>query len=134
MEFFDVAIVGLGATGSAAAWHLAERGLRVLGIDRHTPPHHYGSSHGHARIIREAYFEHPQYVPMVQRAYALWDALGKTFGAGLRLVDYAADKEAARRTINAWVSDRTAGRIKELLSADDVSTSTRLTLVNAIYL
>jgi len=83
MEFFDVAIVGLGATGSAAAWHLAERGLRVLGIDRHTPPHHYGSSHGHARIIREAYFEHPQYVPMVQRAYALWDALAASAGTEL---------------------------------------------------
>jgi sarcosine oxidase len=75
MQSFDVAIVGLGAIGSAAAWHLADRGISVLGLDRHTPPHHYGSSHGHARIIREAYFEHPQYVPMVQRAYALWDTL-----------------------------------------------------------
>jgi sarcosine oxidase len=75
MQSFDVAVVGLGAVGSAAAWHLAERGLRVLGVDRYTPPHHYGSSHGHARIIREAYFEHPQYVPLVQRAYELWDTL-----------------------------------------------------------
>jgi sarcosine oxidase len=78
MQSFDVAIVGLGAMGSAAAWHLAERGLSVLGVDRHTPPHHYGSSHGHARIIREAYFEHPQYVPLVQRAYVLWDTLAVT--------------------------------------------------------
>ena len=83
MQSFDVAIVGLGATGSAAAWHLAERGLRVLGLDRHTPPHHYGSSHGHARIIREAYFEHPQYVPMVQWAYELWDDLAAAAGAAL---------------------------------------------------
>jgi sarcosine oxidase len=85
MQSFDVAIVGLGATGSAAAWHLASRGLRVLGIDRHTPPHHYGSSHGHARIIREAYFEHPQYVPMVQRAYTLWDGLAAETGTDLSI-------------------------------------------------
>lgn len=77
-------------------------------------------------------------VPFGQRGWAIdpdyLEALGATFGAGLRLVDYAADKEGARRTINAWVSDRTAGRIKELLSPADISTETRLTLVNAIYL
>ena len=83
MASYDVAIVGLGAMGSAAAWQLSARGLRVLGLDRHTPPHHFGSSHGHARIIREAYFEHPQYVPLVQRAYALWDALAAATGADL---------------------------------------------------
>ena len=53
----------------------AERGVRVIGLDRFTPPHDQGSSHGRSRIIREAYFEHPLYVPLVQRAYALWDAL-----------------------------------------------------------
>lgn len=58
--------------GSAAAWQLARRGLRVLGLDRHAPPHFLGSSHGRTRIIREAYFEHPLYVPLVQRAYELW--------------------------------------------------------------
>jgi len=83
MTSYDVAIVGLGAMGSAAAWQLSARGLRVLGLDRHTPPHHFGSSHGHARIIREAYFEHPQYVPFVQRAYRLWDSLAAATGADL---------------------------------------------------
>jgi len=83
MQSFDVAIVGLGAMGSAAAWHLPERGLSVLGVDRHTPPHHYGSSHGDARIIREAYFEHPLYVPLVQRAYTLWDTLAAASSADL---------------------------------------------------
>ena len=72
---FDVIVVGLGAMGSAAAYHLARSGQRVLGLDRFTPPHAFGSSHGRTRIIREAYFEHPIYVPMVQRAYALWDEL-----------------------------------------------------------
>ena len=83
MTSYDVAIVGLGAMGSAAAWQLSARGLRVLGLDRYTPPHHFGSSHGHARIIREAYFEHPQYVPFVQRAYRLWDALAAATGVDL---------------------------------------------------
>jgi len=71
----DVIIAGLGAMGSAAAFHLARRGVRVLGLDRHTPPHAFGSSHGDSRIIREAYFEHPVYVPMVQRAFELWREL-----------------------------------------------------------
>jgi sarcosine oxidase len=70
--------------GSSAAYHLARRGQRVIGIDRFAPPHALGSSHGRSRIIREAYFEHPIYVALVQRAYALWTELeqaagGKTF-------------------------------------------------------
>ena len=80
---YDVIIVGVGAMGSAAAYHLAKRGRRVLGLDRFTPPHTLGSSHGQTRIIREAYFEHPVYVPMVQRAYALWEELERESGADL---------------------------------------------------
>lgn len=63
--------------GSAAAYHLAKSGARVLGLDRFHPPHQFGSSHGLTRIIREAYFEHPSYVPLVQRAYELWADLEK---------------------------------------------------------
>ena len=74
---YDVIVVGLGAMGSATVCHLARRGMRVLGLDRFTPPHAFGSSHGETRIIREAYFEHPMYVPMVQRAYVLWSELEK---------------------------------------------------------
>ena len=69
--------------GSATAHALARRGMRVLGIDRFSPPHEFGSSHGESRIIREAYFEHPVYVPMVQRAYELWRELEKESGATL---------------------------------------------------
>lgn len=69
---FDVIIIGLGAMGSAAAYHLARRGQRVLGFDRFTPPHSFGSSHGGSRIIRTAYFEDPCYVPLVRRAFDLW--------------------------------------------------------------
>ena len=74
-KIYDVIILGLGAMGSAAAYHLARRHQRVLGLDRFTPPHSFGSSHGQTRIIREAYFEHPAYVPIVQRAYENWAAL-----------------------------------------------------------
>ncbi|HEY3214973.1 MAG TPA: N-methyl-L-tryptophan oxidase [Candidatus Eisenbacteria bacterium] len=80
---YDVAIVGLGAMGGAAAFHLARRGTRVLGLDRFAPPHALGSSHGETRIIREAYFEDPRYVPIVQRAYELWRELEKVAGERL---------------------------------------------------
>jgi sarcosine oxidase len=71
----DVIVVGLGVMGSAALYHLAQRGERVLGFDRFAPPHTLGSTHGLSRIIREAYYEHPRYVPLVQRAYSLWTDL-----------------------------------------------------------
>jgi sarcosine oxidase len=79
----DVIVVGLGAMGSATAFHLAAKGARVLGFDRYHPPHQFGSSHGLTRIIREAYFEHPSYVPLVQRAYELWADLEQLSGRKL---------------------------------------------------
>lgn len=76
----DVIVVGLGAMGSAAADHLTRRGFDVLGFDRFHPPHDRGSSHGETRLIREAYFENPQYVPLVQRAFELWTELEEDTG------------------------------------------------------
>ncbi len=84
-DAYEVILAGLGAMGSAAACHLARRGKRVLGLDRFSPPHGYGSSAGRSRIIREAYFEHPAYVPLVRRACELWDALAQDTGRALRL-------------------------------------------------
>jgi sarcosine oxidase len=83
MAVFDVAIVGLGAMGSAALYHLAARGQRVIGLERATPGHDGGSSHGESRIIRMAYFEHPSYVPLLHRAYENWRALERATGAEL---------------------------------------------------
>src|SRR5438093_4501917 len=80
---FDAIVVGLGAMGSASLHALSRRGLKVLGLDRFAPPHARGSSHGHSRIIREAYFEHPAYVPLVQRAYLLWEELERESGRPL---------------------------------------------------
>ena len=72
---YDAIVVGLGAMGSAAAYHLSRRGQRVLGLDALAPGHANGSSHGESRIIRLAYYEHPDYLPLVRRAYALWAEL-----------------------------------------------------------
>jgi sarcosine oxidase len=80
---YDVAVLGLGAMGAAAAWSLTRQGLRVIGFDRFAPPHDLGSTHGRTRIIREAYFEHPLYVPLVRRAFEGWEALGKHAGRPL---------------------------------------------------
>lgn len=79
----DVIVLGLGAMGSAAAYHLALRGQRVLGIEQFTSPHDRGSSHGGSRIIRQAYFESPDYIPLVLRAYELWRRLESDAGARL---------------------------------------------------
>lgn len=72
MPAFDVIVLGVGGVGSATLYELASRNLRVLGIDRFAPGHDRGSSHGESRIIRQAYFEHPDYVPLLYRAYELW--------------------------------------------------------------
>jgi sarcosine oxidase len=75
MASFDVVVCGLGAMGSAALYELARRRVRVLGLERFTPGHDRGSSHGATRIIRLAYWEHPSYVPLLRRAYDLWREL-----------------------------------------------------------
>ena len=80
MTIYDVAIAGLGSMGSMAAWMLAQRGCSVIGFDRFHPPHTMGSHAGLSRVIREAYFEQPYYVPIVQRAYELWFELERFSG------------------------------------------------------
>lgn len=72
---FDVAVIGLGAMGSAAASFAAARGARVLGIEAHFPAHALSSSHGDSRLIRLGYFEDPSYVPLLRRAYENWRSL-----------------------------------------------------------
>lgn len=79
----DVIVAGLGAMGGTTAYHLARRGLKVIGFDRFRPPHRRGSSHGHARVIREAYSRGPSYVPLVLRAIELWREWGVEAGVEL---------------------------------------------------
>src|SRR5437868_1015816 len=75
MNHYDVIVLGSGGVGSAAAYHLAKRGAKILAIDRFPGGHDRGSSHGETRVIRQAYFEHPDYVPLLLRAYELWREL-----------------------------------------------------------
>jgi sarcosine oxidase len=83
VERYDVVVVGVGGMGSSALYHLARRGKRVLGLERFDLLHEHGSSHGLTRIIRLAYFEHPDYVPLLRRAYELWRELESEAGEQL---------------------------------------------------
>ena len=81
----DVIVIGLGAMGSAALYHLSKPGLNnhslnILGIDKYAPPHELGSSHGESRIIRRANGEGEFYHPLITRAFELWHELEEASG------------------------------------------------------
>jgi sarcosine oxidase len=86
MTTFDVAVIGLGAMGSAALFNLARQGRRVVGIEQFEPGHDKGSSHGESRIIRLSYFEHPSYVPLARRAMEKWRELEQLCGHNILTV------------------------------------------------
>ena len=83
MSTYEVAVVGLGAAGAATLYQLARRGVRAVGIDRFSPPHIYGSTHGDTRITREAIGEGEAYTPLVQRSHAIWRELEAETGQDL---------------------------------------------------
>jgi sarcosine oxidase len=83
---YDAIVAGVGGMGSAAVYHLARRGRRVLGLEQFDIPHDLGSSHGTNRIIRLAYWEHPSYVPLLRRAYELWRELEHAAGERLLII------------------------------------------------
>jgi sarcosine oxidase len=116
---WDVIVVGLGAMGSHAAWRLAARGARVLGLEQFTPGHNQGSSHGESRIIRTAYFSDPRYVPLAQAAFPLWRQLEAESGDRLltmtgALMIGAPDSRVVR---GALASAHQHGLAHELLDA-----------------
>jgi sarcosine oxidase len=88
---YDVVVVGVGGMGSAAVFHAARRGARVLGLEQFDIPHDLGSSHGLTRIIRLAYWEDLSYVPLLRRAYALWRELERLAGETLLVVTGSVD-------------------------------------------
>src|SRR5258705_2683815 len=83
MSNFDVIVLGTGGVGSAVVYQLAKRGAKVLGLDQFRGGHDRGSSHGETRVIRQAYFEHSDYVPLLLRAYELWRELEQESGTDL---------------------------------------------------
>jgi sarcosine oxidase len=91
MMAYDVIVVGIGGMGSAAAWHLARRGVKVLGLERFDIPHNMGSSHGISRIIRMPYYEDPAYVPLLRRAYELWEEIEPATGEQLLVITGSID-------------------------------------------
>ena len=111
--------------GTAAACHLAGRGLAVVGVDQFEPGHDRGSSHGLSRIIRLAYFEHPSYVPLLRRAFALWRNLEEESGSGAQLLHVTGGLDAgvpgSRILEGSRESCRVHGLPHELLSAREAN-------------
>ena len=122
MTSFDHIVLGLGGMGSAAAHQLAARGHRVLGLEKFSPPHDRGSSHGETRVVRQAYFEHPGYVPLLRRSYDLWRELEGITGTPLLhlcggLMMGAPDSAVVAGSLR---SAREHGLPHELLDAADI--------------
>jgi sarcosine oxidase len=88
---YDVIVAGVGGMGSAAAFQLARRGQRVLGLERFDIPHSMGSSHGISRIIRLPYYEHSDYVPLLKRAFVLWREIETLSGQELLVITGSID-------------------------------------------
>ena len=80
---FDAIVVGVGSMGSSTCYYLAKQGYQVLGLEQFDIPHELGSHAGQSRIIRKAYFEHPDYVPLLEAAYKNWKDLESETGAQL---------------------------------------------------
>jgi sarcosine oxidase len=115
-------VIGLGGMGSATLYHLARRGLRVLGLERFDLIHEYGSSHGLTRIIRLAYWEHPTYVALLRRSYELWRELEQ--GAGERLLHTTGSVDAgppgSRVFAGALESSRLHGLAHEVMDGAEL--------------
>jgi len=120
---FDVIVVGVGGMGSAAAWQLARRGRRVLGIERFDIPHAMGSSHGVTRIIRLPYYEDPRYVPLLRRAYELWREIEAAAGERLLVTTGSIDAspEDGQLFQGALASAREHQLAHEVLTGTQVS-------------
>jgi len=122
-QVFDVAVLGLGAMGSASAWACAREGLRVVGLERFDPIHARGSSHGETRAIRQAYFESPDYVPLVLRAYELWRDIERESGQSLLTLcgGLMVGREDSQVFSGSLRSARTHGLPHEVLDPDAIA-------------
>lgn len=129
LDRYECIVVGLGAMGSAALRHLARRGARVLGVDRFSPPHALGSTHGDTRITRLAIGEGEHYTPLAMRSHELWRELERETGASLLTCNGGLVISSAARTstthvehffANTVAAARRYGIAHELLDADGI--------------
>src|SRR6188768_4271776 len=79
-NYYDAIVIGVGSMGSSTCYYLAKAGIKILGFEQFDIPNELSSHTGQSRIIRKAYYEHPDYVPLLQRAYNNWDELEKASG------------------------------------------------------
>ena len=123
MQEFDVAVVGLGAMGSAALFHLSRRGVKAVGIERFAPGHDRGSSHGESRAIRLGYSEHPSYVPLLRRAFDNWRELEQLSGETLLTTTgiLEAGRPGSRMVAGSLEACRLHRLDHELLDASEVN-------------
>ncbi len=119
---YDAIVVGVGGMGSAASYYLARRGKRVLGLERFGIPHSMGSSHGHTRIIRLAYYEHPSYVLLLKRAYELWREIQKKAGERLLHITGSVDSGPEDSWVfkGSWESCRLHDLPHEVLTGSEL--------------
>jgi len=122
MTGYDAIVVGLGGMGSATTYHLARRGARVLGLEQFGVAHDQGASHGRTRVIRQAYYEGPDYVPLLFRAYDLWHALEREGGTRLLTTTGALymGTPQAPAVAGAALSARTHRIPYEMLTAEEI--------------
>lgn len=126
---YDAAVVGLGATGSAAARQLAMRGARIIGFDRFDPPHALGSSHGTTRVTRLAIGEGDHLTPLAVRSHELWRVLEAESGTRLLnecgLLIISSNANAAQTHVAGFFDNTVAsaerfGIAHELLDAEQI--------------
>jgi len=120
---YHAIVLGVGGMGSAALYHLARRGRRVLGIEQFSLGHEFGSSHGVTRIIRLAYAEHPAYVPLLRRAYQLWREMEHEAGERLLFLTGGLDAgpPGGQMVTGSLRSCREHGIAHELLDAGEIA-------------
>ncbi|QDQ10355.1 N-methyl-L-tryptophan oxidase [Streptomyces spectabilis] len=119
---YDVIVIGLGGMGSAAAHHLSARGARVLGLERFGPVHQRGSSHGGSRVTRQSYFEDPAYVPLLLRAYELYEQVERDTGREIAILcgGVMLGRPDGRVVSGARLSAETWGLPHEMLDAREI--------------
>ncbi|MFD9906010.1 N-methyl-L-tryptophan oxidase [Streptomyces sp. NPDC059063] len=119
---YDVIVIGLGGMGSAAAHHLSARGARVLGLEKFGPVHQRGSSHGGSRVTRQSYFEDPAYVPLLLRAYELYEQLERDTGRRIATLcgGVMVGLPEGRVVSGARLSAETWGLPHEMLDAQEI--------------